>query len=1015
MTSTITKTYTTISLFVLFCSSASALHVTILESQSFHPAQTMDLNWYNAALVLGHDAQIETYDFLDDACNLRHTDILVVSSGLIDLSATQSAHIKEFVRLGGQLYLQSEYLFTHAGNLTFKYLVDELGGQFNWTGQGAGQQVPMQVESPLRDNYNTVDQLNYFWYGTYGNGDGTIRPFLRYQDRSYGFIYESPNPAHGKIVTSSDQDWIRNYSNPLLLENILKYLEGQAHTGLLPAVSISSSSEQPCTGEIVTFHADILNYHPGVALQWTINGQAVNGAHGTVFQTDDLQDGDVVECVLELEQLCNTHRHVSNPILIAIIVPVASPELELVVERVEYCTGQDIFFNASTENGLAGLSDISYEWFVNGQAQNVNNNFFVINTLSDRDVVHCEMSFQRPCLGLGAVATQGVAVDITTSLDPSIQLLATAEVLCEGDLVHFTAVGENLGPNPRYEWRIDGELQPLTGPILSADDLRDGQIVTLTANSSAPCVTSSSVVATPIRMSVLPILSPTASLHTESDSICAGEAAHFEIVGQHLEAASYEWSVNGHRIGPDAPVFSSTTLQDGAEVRCRVRLTGPCTTTDLLEPAAIKMQVSNLNTPQLEIDASAERVCPGASVQFTATGEYWGSAPVFQWRLNDSLLAHTEADIRLSDYRAHYQLRATVISNDRCLRIDRAEFTAPMPAVQPLQLEVIDNNPERCQRADGWVEVAIDGGFEPLQYTWSNGATTSYLTDLTAGDYALTVSDELGCTATVRTEVDAAAGPQIVDVQTSPALCERVTGTAKLVLATENESHTYTWYQQNGEVLDATSTEVVLPHGWFSVEVRDEYGCVERRDFEVERNSPVEVALNEDFEIRLGDRVALDALVNVNTDLEYQWTASTEEKICDDCTTNEVQPTEHTTYRVVVSDEYGCTATDEVEVRVLPNRDLFIPNVFSPNGDGQNDYFMVYGGANLVSVARMQIFDRWGATLYDRKNLTPNAEGEGWDGLYQGQALGQGVFVYVIELEFLDGERRVVHGDVSLF
>ena len=174
MTSTITKTYTTISLFVLFCSSASALHVTILESQSFHPAQTMDLNWYNAALVLGHAAQIEPYDFLDDACNLRHTDILVVSSGLIDLSATQSAHIKEFVRLGGQLYLQSEYLFTHAGNLAFKYLVSELGGQFDWTGQGAGQQVPMYVESPLRDNYNTVDQLNYFWYGTYGNGDGTI-------------------------------------------------------------------------------------------------------------------------------------------------------------------------------------------------------------------------------------------------------------------------------------------------------------------------------------------------------------------------------------------------------------------------------------------------------------------------------------------------------------------------------------------------------------------------------------------------------------------------------------------------------------------------------------------------------------------------------------------------------------------------------------------------------------------------------------------------------------------------
>ncbi len=987
-----------------------------MESQSFHPAQTMDLNWYNAALVLGHNANFETYDFLNDDCNLRHTDILVVSSGLINLNDLQKSNIKEFVRLGGQLYLQSEYLFTHAGNQTFKYLVGELGGDFNWIGQGAGQQVPMYVESPIRNNYNTVDQLNYFWYGTYGNGDTTVRPFLKYQNRSYGFIFESNNPAHGKVVTSSDQDWIRNYSNPQLLENILKYLEREVHTGLLPAVSITSSVDEGCAGEIVTFTADILNYHPGVALQWTINGQTVNGANGTVFQTDDLQDGDVVECVLELEQLCNTHRHVSNPILIAIIVPVSNPELNLVVEQVEYCTGEDIFFTANTENGLSGLTDISYEWFVNGQPQNVNNTLFITNDLENQDAVYCQMTYQRPCIGAGTVVTQSVAVNITQSLTPSVQMIASADVICEGNPVHFTAVGENLGTTPRYEWRVDGQLQAVSGPTLSLDDLQDGQIVSLTAISSAPCVMSPNVNANPIGVSVLPVTTPTAEMHTTTSSICSGEPARFEVVGQHLQNASYEWSVDGHVIGPDAPVFQSNTLQDGAEIRCRVLVAGECLTTNLLEPEAIKMQVSNLNTPQLEIDASTERACPGAPVNYTATGEYWGNAPVFQWRLNDSLLGHQSNEITIADLQTSYTLSCTVISDAQCLTANSVEEVAAPVAIQPLQLEVVENNPERCQRADGWVEVAIEGGFEPLQLNWNTGASDAYLTDLNAGQYEVTVTDDLGCTATIQTEVEAEMAPQIISVETNPALCEQVTGSASVLLENENNNYEYTWYNQNGDALPETTAAVVLPHGRFSVEVRDEYGCVSNADFEVERHSPIEVELSEDVEIRLGEKVSLDAYVNMVGDMNYQWTATASEALaCDNCTSLEVQPSEHTVYQLVVSNEYGCTATDEVEVKVLPNRDLFIPNVFSPNGDGSNDYFTVYGGDNLVSVARIQIYDRWGATIYDQKNLTPNAEGEGWNGFYRGKLMDRGVYVYVIELEFLDGRRKMVHGDVSLF
>ena len=183
MKSFLTKTYTLPILFLCLSIKGFGLNITIMESQSFHPAQTMDIQWYNTALNLGYSADIKEYAFLNDKCNLKNTDILIISSGLISLSSLQLNNIEAFVAHGGQLYLQSEYLLSHPGNIAFKSIVQNLGGAFSWNGQGSGQQVPMVVKSPINNNYNSADFLNYFWYGTYGTGDETITPFFEYQGK----------------------------------------------------------------------------------------------------------------------------------------------------------------------------------------------------------------------------------------------------------------------------------------------------------------------------------------------------------------------------------------------------------------------------------------------------------------------------------------------------------------------------------------------------------------------------------------------------------------------------------------------------------------------------------------------------------------------------------------------------------------------------------------------------------------------------------------------------------------
>jgi gliding motility-associated-like protein len=93
---------------------------------------------------------------------------------------------------------------------------------------------------------------------------------------------------------------------------------------------------------------------------------------------------------------------------------------------------------------------------------------------------------------------------------------------------------------------------------------------------------------------------------------------------------------------------------------------------------------------------------------------------------------------------------------------------------------------------------------------------------------------------------------------------------------------------------------------------------------------------------------------------------------------------------------------------------VFIPNVFTPNGDGINDLFMVYSAGGVAVIEEMLIFDRWGELVFNRKDALPNLSGYGWDGSFKGKPMNAGVFVYYARIRFLDGTVREFKGDLTL-
>jgi gliding motility-associated-like protein len=135
---------------------------------------------------------------------------------------------------------------------------------------------------------------------------------------------------------------------------------------------------------------------------------------------------------------------------------------------------------------------------------------------------------------------------------------------------------------------------------------------------------------------------------------------------------------------------------------------------------------------------------------------------------------------------------------------------------------------------------------------------------------------------------------------------------------------------------------------------------------------------------------------------------------CYDCFNPTAHPYFTRTYYATAYNEFGCSATDSITVFVRCNGSLvFIPNTFTPNGDGKNDYFFPRG-EGIDKINEFRIFDRWGEIVFERSNISLNDERSGWDGRFMGKELPPDVYVYYMQANCSTGEVVKWKGDVTL-
>ncbi|MBK9016441.1 MAG: gliding motility-associated C-terminal domain-containing protein [Saprospiraceae bacterium] len=223
-------------------------------------------------------------------------------------------------------------------------------------------------------------------------------------------------------------------------------------------------------------------------------------------------------------------------------------------------------------------------------------------------------------------------------------------------------------------------------------------------------------------------------------------------------------------------------------------------------------------------------------------------------------------------------------------------------------------------------------------------------------------------------------------------------------------------YSLDGGAPQSASTFTGLTAGTFEVQATDANGCETAEFIGINAPLPFDVELGDDLFIELGDQAVLNAIVSLPFDsvanVVWQGLDSVE---CPGCLAQPIAPLFTTTYAVTITAENGCSDSDQVTVYVDRTRHVYVPNAFSPNGDGVNDQFMIFSDVESVKrVKSFLVFSRWGETVFQYFNFQTNDPAYGWNGEHRGEALDPAVFVWFAEVEFVDGEVLLLEGDVTL-
>lgn len=314
-------------------------------------------------------------------------------------------------------------------------------------------------------------------------------------------------------------------------------------------------------------------------------------------------------------------------------------------------------------------------------------------------------------------------------------------------------------------------------------------------------------------------------------------------------------------------------------------------------------------------------------------------------------------------------------------------------------------------QSDGSVN-ANTSGTPPFQYLWSTSSSDPNISGLSAGSYAVTVTDGNGCIASSEVVLFEPEEFSISFIVSHPDCFDNLEGSISVEQRGGVEPIRYSIDAVNYQPSPVFDQ---LSGGTYTITALDANDCEAKEIIWINVPLMVNVELPDDQVPFPGDTVIIQAVVNVPFDslAKVEWSGVVNSP-CPNCLTQPVAPIITTTYSVTVTTHDGCMDEDAVTLYLENSNDVYVPNVFSPNGDGVNDVLVISAGAGVEEISEFVVFDRWGNVVYYDEHFTPNDPARAWDGKMKGRPLNPGVFVYKMIVHVVDGTTNSFYGNITI-
>ncbi len=437
----------------------------------------------------------------------------------------------------------------------------------------------------------------------------------------------TPNDQVNCVLTSSFPTCTTN--NPATSNSIIMQINENQNVD----IAINASTNPSCSGIEVEFTATPYNEGTSPTYHWMVNGVDA-GINSPAFSYIP-SNNDQISCVLNSSLTsCTSNNPATSNTIIMQVIPYNTVGVSIGTSTNLICEGVQVLYTATPIN--EGTSP-TYQWKVNGAEVGINAQTFSYFP-ANNDQVNCILTSSNTNCSLNNPATSNsIIMQVNENHPVDISIGASANPVCEGTPVLFTAMPVNEGLAPVYQWKVNAADAGTNSLTFSYIPSNNDQISCVLNSSLTSCTSNNPATSNTIIMQVIPYNIVGVSIGTSTDLVCEGVQVLYTATPiNEGTSPTYQWKVNGAEVGINAQTFSYFPANND-QVNCI--LTSSSTNCTLNNPAtsnSIIMQVNENHPVNISIGASANPVCEGTPVLFTAMPVNEGLAPIYQWKVNDA-------------------------------------------------------------------------------------------------------------------------------------------------------------------------------------------------------------------------------------------------------------------------------------------------------------------------------------------------------------------------------------------